>query len=944
MDTRQFLEHVLPRHGPYCITAGPEKPWYAYAAEDIDDAVRISLDKDTNEGLNVWFAIGALIKAEVYDEAKDCMRVSRAGSNIRAVRSYTMDIDAGDRRAYPTTKDALAALLQFCEIVGLPEPTVVQSGNGLHVYWTLTEEVPEAEWEAHGKVLAELAAHHGLKIDAARTNDSSSVLRVVGTHNYKAGYGAPVVSALLVGTDTPTAAFHALLQLSEATPIQAAAPYIKPVQDEFGSNVNRYEPNSVDPAKVYNNCQLFRFVADPANQAQGKEAIPEPAWHDMMMIAAHCVDGRTIAHNISKHDPRYSKVNVDRLYDRLQNYGPATCARISEDFEKWGDKYACMGCPSRGKITSPVVVARFIKELPPPVVAIKTKHGVREEVAPDLPDDFVRTEFGIAIKTANTRTGAPDTIPFCPDMYPSRIEYNSKTNESKGRWWMVKLPHRDWFEVDIPNCGSNSLRTVLADRGIEIYDHHTNFMANFMTAYVKKLRAERPSEGTYNKFGWRDNFTSFALGDTLYRRDGSQEFIRMSKDLLDSIEQGVSTVGDIDVWRKAISIYNREGYEAYRCFFYSTFASPLFHMSEEVATTVAATGVGGIGKSTLLDAAAAVWGDPNPLVIRGGTQGATINAIEGLADCMNNLPMMLDEITDRDGKDVSSFIFTFSGGKGKKRSKASGGVRADKATWSSICMFNGNTEQYVAMAAAVRDSDPHMMRLIELNFQGGTTISKDDGTLTRQLVRENYGHAGHLYVEYITQHYVAIKARVKAYITEIDKRVKAESKERFWTAWIASCQVAAEIASMLGLLPDWPIESDMEWLYEQVGELRIRTSDAGSSPQDTMSEFLDREIPRTLGLDAQSATNIAHMSHEPKGGLTVRREADATPPVSFVSRNAFRDYCVERGANMERLIRTLQAQGFVRSVNLRKVLGAGTPYAAGVVRCIEVDLAKLGKI
>lgn len=940
MDTRQFLEHVLPRAGPYCIVAGRLKPWWHLPAEDLDEAAAIALKND-RDGYDVWFAVGALIKAKSYDatlnNGEGGFRTVRAGSNIRGLRSYTMDIDAGGGRAYETTDHAASALLAFSRHYKFPQPTVIQSGSGLHVYWTLTEEVPEAEWEAHGKVLAEMAAQHGLKIDAARTHDSSSVLRVVDTHNFKPGYDAPTVTALMVGADTSSAAFHALLQLQQPTPITPVAPYLKPVLDEFGTNVTRWEPNSVDPAKLYNNCQLFRFAVAPENQPN----ISEPIWHSMMGLAAHCKDGRTIAHNMSRHDSRYSPAGTDRLYDRLQKFGPTTCAKISADFADWGDGYACMGCPSYGKITSPVVVARFIRELPASVIQVHTAHGVVEETAPDLPKDYVRTEHGIAVVTANTKTGAPDWIPFCPDMYPVRLEYNFETGESKTRRWNVKY-REGWKEVEFPNCGVNSLRTMLADRGIEIFEHHSSIMGSFMTAYVKKLQAGRAREGTYSKLGWRDDFKSFALGDTLYHREGPHEFARMGRDLLDATESGIAVKGDIDAWRKAISIYSRSDYEPYRCFFYSTFASPLFHMSEEVATTVAATGVGGIGKSTLLDAAAAVWGDPNPLVIRGGTQGATINAIEAMGDSMNNLPMFLDEITDRDGQDVANFIFTFSGGKGKKRSKITGGMRADKATWSSICMFNGNTEQYTAMAAAVRDSDPHMMRLIELNFNESMGITKDEGTLTRQAVKENYGHAGHMFAEYIAIHYVAIKARLKACLNEIDKRVKAESKERFWTAWIASCQVASEIASMLGLLPGWPIETDLLWLYDQVGELRIRTTTAGSSPEDTLSEFLDHEVPRTLILDAQSANNISNISHEPRGGLTVRHEVDLK--TVYVSRDALREYCKERGANMDRMLRALFKGGFVKDMNVRKVLGAGTPFSKGIVRCVEVDLAKLGKI
>jgi hypothetical protein len=204
------------------------------AAEDLFDensgelrrsALDVACDivrKQDGLGKNTFIAVGALVNAKIWDRKDQRFRVKREGGNIRALRAYTMDIDAGPRKKgtpYETTEAALVALKSFCKAYNLPKPTLVQSGFGLHVWWTLTEEVPEAMWEHYGRALYSMSVSHGLRCDKGRTVDSSSILRIAGGHNHKYEH-KPVVEVLAWGEDTATDVFHGLLT-HEAPPISA---------------------------------------------------------------------------------------------------------------------------------------------------------------------------------------------------------------------------------------------------------------------------------------------------------------------------------------------------------------------------------------------------------------------------------------------------------------------------------------------------------------------------------------------------------------------------------------------------------------------------------------------------------------------------------------------------------------------------------------------------
>jgi uncharacterized protein DUF927 len=937
MDTVEFLRHVLPHTGPYCIAIykpkpdGTKGPFYHYAAADIAEAAAIAAYQDA-EGEEVYFAIGALIKARVWDEQQGRLRTSRSGDNIRGVRTHSMDLDAGNGRAYATTDDALNDLVRLCKTYRLPKPTVVQSGFGLHVYWTLSDEVPEAVWEQYGAALDGMAKAIGVKSDSGRTIDSSSVLRVVGTHNNKYPE-RPLVTALCVGADTDTTVFHNLLRpAGDASPLDTPAPV------SLGNNTNRYESSPLDPKLLVSGCAAFRRTVDPANQLQGKDAIPEPAWMCAIMLAVHCKNGRKVAHTLSDQDPRYDAGYVDKQFDRwtASGMGPATCSKYQKAWADHDGSNVCDGCPSQGKITSPAVIARYVQAAAPLVVVEVEPDGTQvQRKIPNPPEPYQRTVGGLAIRTANTKTGADESLVFCRyDMYPSRMQYDEVTKIEDGVRWRVNMPHEGWVDLDIPHVAKNQLPLTLAKRGIYLEEHHLNFMASFMSNYVRKLQAEIPREMAYAKMGWRKE--GFIVGDTLFTKAGTEELHCMSRVLDQATQGGMTVEGDLDEWKKAAQIYNREGQEPFRVFLYSTFGSVLYHMTGQVATCLNASGIGGIGKSTVMDIGAAIWGNPKALVMRNQTRAAA----EIIANGLHHLPTMIDEITTRDTKEIADLIFTYSSGKGKLRSQASGGIRGDTATWSNLCLTNANTDVYASMASVHSDSAPHLMRLIQLEFPGCSVVSKLEADAARMQAFENYGHAGRDFAAYIAQHETDIRKRVSRMRDEMDTRVNAKSEERYWTAWIAAAGVAAEIAFDLGLLAGFPISDDIAWMGAQISTLRTKTQDHIESAEEMLASFFDEHLPNTLILSSAQSSNIDNVASEPRGELMIRMELDTG--VAIVSRRALQSYCVEHNINLSRRMEELWERGVVLHRNVTHVLGAHTKYAGGRVRCVVISVTKLG--
>lgn len=149
------------------------------AVANVAEAVNRALALST-AGVDAYFAIAEYA-------TPNC----RKADNTTGAFTFWADIDCGSDKAstgkgYQDIAQARTALAHFCSYAGLPQPNfVVDSGSGLHVYWTLNNFLEREAWQAHAKKLKAVMKAVGFLADPTRTADIASILRVPGTLNYK---------------------------------------------------------------------------------------------------------------------------------------------------------------------------------------------------------------------------------------------------------------------------------------------------------------------------------------------------------------------------------------------------------------------------------------------------------------------------------------------------------------------------------------------------------------------------------------------------------------------------------------------------------------------------------------------------------------------------------------------------------------------------------------
>lgn len=227
--------------GVHYIAQPTGKGWLHHHVKTIAEAVAKAL-AISNKGGNAYFACAEYITPP-----------SRKTENVRQARAFWFDLDCGEAKAadgkgYLTKREAANALSDFCKATGIPGPSaVVDSGNGLHVYWVLDAPVIAGEWKAVAGKLKALTGKCGLMADPSRTSDLASVLRVPGTMNWKDQTNPkPVTLKLLTGA-VSFVGFKAAIEASAGDDAKAATQ----IADLAGGlEQTRYQPPPETPENL----------------------------------------------------------------------------------------------------------------------------------------------------------------------------------------------------------------------------------------------------------------------------------------------------------------------------------------------------------------------------------------------------------------------------------------------------------------------------------------------------------------------------------------------------------------------------------------------------------------------------------------------------------------------------------------------------------------------
>jgi hypothetical protein len=945
METRDFLHAILPRSGRWWFAAWLDAAtgqWRHRAHDDVDE-MAATLLAVSRRGEPAYMALASYEHAKY--QGPDGKWRRRTKDNAQFARCAWLDIDCGPAKPYATKKDGAAALVAFVKGADLPQPTyVVDSGNGLHVYWVFDRDVPKLIWERAAGRLHALCRADLFNADSHLTGNIAAVLRPIGTLNSKDLENPKPVRLLrerdTVGFAPWLRAVNAALKdrgVTPKSPSKPSAPKGAGQNSAFADGVEPLPP--IDAEKMAGRCAIFGAMRDDGGATQ-----PEPVWFPAICTLIHSSGGDELIHTWSSQHTSYSYDECQSKIEhaRSNGYKPARC----DTFRGLSD--LCNTC--KEQCNSPASLG-----FPDPVHVPETVEADSGE--PDavevleLPDCISEEKYrwtGKALMAKIAKADGTESWVPCCNQYPS-VAFLWKDDESKEFSVRVKAWSRinGWSQGDIGlgslGQGGAALARDLAQKaGILSASGNTKPLEEFMRTWIVDVQSKTNLQSLRQAMGWQPD-GSFLLGNSLYRPDGGVETCVVSRALQGAVD-AIQHKGDLDKYIDTVDhLFNRPDRTLYQFSWLAGFASilPALVHPSPVGLILALVGSqSGRGKTTIAQAGLGVWGNPFANAQYATGKNATELGITTMAGQRKHLPVLVDEVTEWSGEKISQFAYHYANGVAKIQAKSEGGLRDNsKLNWANLMYLTGNKSIVDLLSAYTKNPGPQIARVFEVRLDD-VKLDTADAARVKELLGTYHGLGGDVFLRKIVPKQDLVRTLIEREQERITKALKLGSAERYWILTAASVLVAFKLTQKFGL-HSFDEDRFRHWTLKRVRDMSRRALEAYRDPEDVFNDFLMSISPGIIVTtsDGKDRETVA-IGGVPRTAITGRIVASQNNPKMYVPVSRVKHWCAEAGVDYGTLRKELMLRGLVYSTNVRFNVMQGLPGAAIRGRCWSINYSQ----
>jgi hypothetical protein len=461
-----------------------------------------------------------------------------------------------------------------------------------------------------------------------------------------------------------------------------------------------------------------------------------------------------------------------------------------------------------------------------------------------------------------------------------------------------------------------------------------------MATWLGKLQEENAELDTVERFGWvRDSdpdnpvLRGFSHGNKTFMEDGKdKETVRVQREH-EQIGKLYKPVGKLEGWKEAARYITQQNNPAFTAILASAFAAPLITFADlpGAVLTIVST-ESGIGKTSALRTAQAVWGSPQKAM---NSTGDTALSITKKIGFINNLPAYWDEIRGQQALDsFYNVAFDVAQGKEKTRLNQSAQLR-EVHDWQTMVIAASNDSLFDFMAMKGGHSNASIARTFEIVVDGGTIIPDLNAHPIFGALDLNYGHAGQVYAKHLSRNHKKIAERVQKMLDKI-RSWAVSGGERFWCAIIACLIVGASEAKRCGVA-DIDINTLASFLRDNLLRLRRRTGTAMSttSPRELVGDYTQHFQNGEMIIDKFPAPRergyTPQILKPPKSGLMYVRAGH----IYRFRKNDFTTW-LRQSKNLQ--YSTIEPE-LIKQVGMQEyntMLGIGTNYQLAKTAVIEV--------
>jgi hypothetical protein len=892
--TTDFLHEVLPEEGRYCVVGISDGKVLQEFVDDIDTLAERA-ESFVDRKIDAYFAVAS------YKEGSE----KRTQENAQWMKSFWLDLDCGTNKPYPSQAEALEALEKFRVEVKLPHPTIVNSGNGIHVYWLLTQYIPSSAWSPIAEKLKRACEHLGLEADPAVTADEARILRIPQTLNFK-------------NPDDP----KQVIQCEHGEPIDvdlfadclAALDLPEPKKPRV--KVDTAELSETAKAILGNKQSRFSTIAQKSLKDKGcnflKEVISnqaeleEPMWRAGLSIAWACVDRDTAIHRMSSKHPDYTP--EDTLEKASLTKGPYTCEVIrglSSDL--------CQGCTQQ--VTSPIQLGAEIKRDESELFAapdeeeesdgsISTQVVKQALFKPPFPY-FRGANGGVYREERDADGDKVEHLVYENDLYASTRLVDPNDGECVVFHLHLPMDGEREFMVPVKDMhAQEQFKKIFGAKGVAANKRQMSEIMDYAIRYTKELQMREKAKEARLQFGWHAANTEFVVGHRVYEKGKSEPSHNFPSSTTANIIDSFGMKGSLETWKEIFNAINKPGLEALQLVALCGFAAPLMKFTGVAGGVInLISNESGTGKSTAGRLALSVFGHPDRTML---TQRDTPASRQHRLGVHNNLVAMSDEMTNAPAEFLSDEIYGTSQGRGKNRMNSTSNTeRHNEATWNTIHLMNSNSSMVSKLIKLKARPDGELMRLIEIPVKRQTVEGADE---LFALLEENYGVAGDVWAKWMVNNGDKIPELIDKARKRIWKRVNKKIEERFHTGLFAAVQVANVVTQKLDLC-QFPMDRLEDFMVSRINEARNTVKNDVVDAFELVSEFIYENLRNTTVI----STLINPMSGDhgkivPNGSrCTVRFEEEGN--LLYISYKDLREYCTDRQFTIDDVLNDCRVTG-----------------------------------
>lgn len=944
-QTKEFLQHILPSQGKYILVAieRGENPYIRqYVYEDLTSMAEAAL-KFSSRGFDVYHACAS------FKERRE--KGTRKQDNVYAIKSVWADLDCGEGKPYASAKEAAADVLRGCKELGIPRPTIVVSGRGLHTYWVFDKPVVGADEakRVSGTMKAALQSV-GVKIDPSRTGDTASVLRPVGTLWFKE---EPPREVRLHYKAEPVNLEEFLSKIEKYDTVSVTKPPRTPqaTADEF-SIPKDYPP--ANAKRMIKECAALRHVLAKRGNVE------EPLWYAAIGTVSYAKNGFKAGHLLSDGYPGYTFEETQARMERWQETctGPATCEKFKSIVPN-----ICAGCPYAGSIKSPIQLgyeAEKVEEqthetkserVDARVIQIELDEQLRHKLPDELPFwESLKTRYrvvgneihGLVKRVDESGQEVVSWLPLTSIwFYPFRIRKNSDGDRTID-FYMRRIrtnidgsKRAKWEVFNIPGSAlaeQNTLLKALGNFGIYEMDATNNKTRSQLRRYiidaVRAMEEYRGDMEEYDRMGWLPNEEEFVIGESIISDGVEHPTLIADNTMPENVLQGLIPKGDASRWIEVVNkVYNREGAEPYQFAICAAFAAPLIRIAgipDFHGIPIAFTGVGANGKTTVAQVACSIYGNPLSFYSGGGDAQTTTNAMLAMVGKMRNLPYLFDEITGRKGEDLQTILYAISNGRPKLRLQKDGQFQQNsRVSWDTIVYLTSNDkiietlarqgDHRVVDATQVRVFEVHMAEHVAPNLFADVNPHE-----LQDVLANHYGHIGREYLKWLTKNMPTVRRTIANVRSKLLPRgmTSDDMKERFYRELVALTVAGATFAKQLGFIK-FNVKAIAKWAINHIKALRADRSATELTPKDVVANFLAEHIGRVVHTEKWSSRrttieDIVRVSD--RVSRPIARIANK-PAKVFILKDALDKYLTNEGISHTWFFDTAVRNGFLIPVS-----------------------------